>query len=123
MISPRARAPGAVACGLACVLALPGAAPGAVPEETRKTNREVVHAMLNHLDLDDSWIRMVDDRPGHDRRYAIAGDKARDELGWKPQHHFDEALAHTLDWYRKNRHWWQPIKDGDFQAYYDKQYA
>ncbi len=91
--------------------------------DARRTNREVVSCLLDHLDLDDSWICPVADRPGHDRRYAISSDKARSELGWQPRHTFEAALAHTIDWYRHNRQWWQPIKDGAFQTYYQQQYA
>ena len=68
-------------------------------------------------------VRHVEDRAGHDRRYAIDDAKLR-ALGWSPQHSFGEAgLRETVDWYRGNRDWWEPIKSGDYRRYYEEQYA
>jgi len=67
--------------------------------------------LLALLDKPDSLIRYVADRPGHDRRYSIDCTKAR-ALGWKPRWTFDEALAATVQWYRDNRWWWEPLKAG-----------
>ena len=68
-------------------------------------------------------MRHVDDRAGHDRRYALDDTKLR-ALGWSPQHSFGEAgLKATVEWYRSNRDWWAPIKSGDYRRYYEEQYA
>jgi len=55
-------------------------------------------------------IEFVTDRPGHDRRYALDWTKAKTELGYQPEHDFDTYLAQTIDWYKNNQSWWQPIK-------------
>jgi dTDP-glucose 4,6-dehydratase len=60
-------------------------------------------------------IRLVPDRPGHDRRYAINADKIGRELGWKPRFRFEDALAQTVDWYLANRPWIESIRSGDYQ--------
>ena len=65
----------------------------------------------------------VDDRPGHDRRYAIDATKMKRELGWTPKHHFDEALRATIRWYQENESWWRAIKSSEYRTYYDLQYA
>jgi dTDP-glucose 4,6-dehydratase len=70
----------------------------------------------------ETHVRYVTDRPGHDRRYALDSTKLR-SLGWAPRHDFDQALTETVDWYRKNERWWRRLKNGDFAAYYAKQYA
>jgi dTDP-glucose 4,6-dehydratase len=70
-----------------------------------------------------SLLRHVEDRAGHDRRYSLDDAKLR-TLGWSPQRSFGEAgLPETVDWYRANRSWWEPIKSGDYRAYYEQQYA
>jgi dTDP-glucose 4,6-dehydratase len=70
----------------------------------------------------ESLIRPVKDRPGHDRRYAVDASKVR-ALGWTPRHAFADALAATVEWYRRNEPWWRPLKSGEFKAYYQQQYA
>ncbi len=72
----------------------------------------------------DSLIRPVADRLGHDRRYALDTSKLR-ALGWAPRHVFADGLAATVEWYKANPWWWQPIKHQDpaFQAYYQAQYS
>ena len=64
----------------------------------------------------------VKDRPGHDRRYSLGSEKVR-ALGWEPRVRFDEGLEQTVDWYRDNRAWWEPIRSGDYRAYYERQYG
>jgi len=87
------------------------------------TNIEVTHRILELTGADPVLIRYVDDRPGHDRRYAVDDAKLR-ALGWRPQQSFGEGgLPATVDWYRDNRSWWEPIKSGSYRAYYDEQYA
>jgi dTDP-glucose 4,6-dehydratase len=85
-------------------------------------NLEVTRRVLELSGGDDSLIRHVEDRPGHDRRYALDDSKLRG-LGWTPRHAFEDGLADTVAWYRDNRAWWEPIKSGEFRAYYEAQYA
>jgi dTDP-glucose 4,6-dehydratase len=88
-----------------------------------RENMEVVRRILDLTGASPDIVRMVADRPGHDRRYAVDSSKLR-TLGWTPQHSFDAGgLEETVDWYRENRDWWEPIKSGDYQRYYEQQYA
>jgi dTDP-glucose 4,6-dehydratase len=74
-------------------------------------NRLLTEKILALLGADESMIDYVEDRLGHDRRYSIATDKV-EELGWRPRHALDDALARTVQWYRANRSWWEPLKGG-----------
>ena len=86
-------------------------------------NLEVTHRILELTGADPSLVRHVEDRAGHDRRYAVDDGKLR-SLGWQPEHSFGETgLRETVDWYRANRAWWEPIKSGDYRRYYEEQYA
>jgi dTDP-glucose 4,6-dehydratase len=85
-------------------------------------NRDLTARILELTGTDESLIRHVDDRPGHDRRYSLDTSKLR-ALGWEPQHTLVDGLPETVDWYRENRGWWEPIKSGEYLAYYRKQYA
>jgi dTDP-glucose 4,6-dehydratase len=86
-------------------------------------NLEVTHRILELTGADSSLVRHVEDRAGHDRRYALDDTKLR-SLGWAPQHSFGEGgLRETVDWYRANRAWWEPIKSGEYRRYYEEQYA
>jgi len=86
-------------------------------------NLEVTHRILELTGADPVLVRHVEDRAGHDRRYAIDDTKLR-ALGWRPEHSFGETgLRETVDWYRGNRDWWEPIKSGDYRRYYEEQYA
>jgi dTDP-glucose 4,6-dehydratase len=90
---------------------------------SEQPNLEMVHAILDRLGADRALIRRVPDRPGHDVRYALSADRAS-ALGWGPAVPLHEGLARTVDWYRANRDWWEPIKrSAPFQTYYDAQYA
>jgi dTDP-glucose 4,6-dehydratase len=75
-----------------------------------RTNREITSIIIDELGLDDSIIERVADRPGHDRRYSIACDKARTELGWEPVVDFEAGLRDTIRWYKDNAWWWDKIK-------------
>jgi len=72
------------------------------------TNIEVAELILERLGKDKSLIRYVADRLGHDRRYSISSEKVK-KLGWFPTHNFKEAIADTVDWYKSNQEWWQPL--------------
>ena len=85
-------------------------------------NLDVVRRILAHTDRDESLIEFVTDRPGHDRRYSLSSDKVR-ALGWEAQVRFADGLERTVDWYRDNAWWWEPIRSGDFRAYYERQYG
>jgi len=86
------------------------------------TNIEVVRRILALTGNDDSLISYVTDRPGHDRRYSLGSDKVR-ALGWEPQVRFEEGLERTVTWYRDNAAWWEPIRSGDYRAYYERHYG
>lgn len=85
-------------------------------------NLEVVRRILELTDRDESLIEYVTDRPGHDRRYSLGSEKIR-ALGWEPQTRFADGLAQTVAWYQDNAWWWQPIRSGDYRAYYERQYG
>ena len=85
-------------------------------------NMEVVRRILDLTAASPDLVRHVEDRPGHDRRYAVDSSKVR-ALGWAPAHRFEDGLQATVDWYRDNRAWWEPIKSGAYREYYDQQYG
>lgn len=70
-----------------------------------KTNLEITKIILEAMGKDESYIEFVEDRPGHDRRYAISNDKIKSELGWEPSVTFEEGIRLTIDWYLQNREW------------------
>ena len=63
------------------------------------------------------------DRPGHDRRYSLSSEKLRSELGWEAQVRFADGLKRTVDWYRDNAPWWEPIRSGEYREYYERHYG
>jgi dTDP-glucose 4,6-dehydratase len=71
------------------------------------TNRDLTARLLALTGRDERSIDAVPDRPGHDRRYSMSAERIR-QLGWRPEHDFDDALASTVAWYRTNRSWWEP---------------
>jgi dTDP-glucose 4,6-dehydratase len=79
---------------------------------TELTNKELTYLLLDAVGADESMIRPVTDRKGHDRRYSVDWSKIRDELGYRPQMSFEEGLAATVEWYKQNREWWEPLKAG-----------
>ena len=86
-------------------------------------NMEVIRRILDLTGASPDLVRHVEDRPGHDRRYAVDSAKVR-ELGWAPAHNFkDGGLEETVAWYRENQAWWEPIKSGEYRAYYEEQYG
>ena len=87
------------------------------------TNLEVTEAILAATGADASLTRYIDDRPGHDRRYALDVTFIERTLGWRPETGFREGLLITTEWYRENRSWWEEIKSGRFREYYHRMYA
>ena len=86
-------------------------------------NLTLIKKIIKLMNKDESVIEFVKDRPGHDRRYAVDWSKAKQELGYQPQHDFDTYLKQTIDWYMGNKDWWQRVKSGDYQKYYQQQYG
>jgi len=91
--------------------------------DNERANLEITRMILKLLAKSESLIERVQDRPGHDRRYALNSSKIR-RLGWKTSYDFEEAMKRTVDWYMNNKDWWRKIKerDKDYREYYRKQY-
>lgn len=85
-------------------------------------NIKIIKLILNYLNKSEELIEYVKDRPGHDRRYAIDSTKIQKELGWMPSFTFENAIADTIEWYLKNKSWWERIISGEYQKYYEIQY-
>jgi dTDP-glucose 4,6-dehydratase len=90
------------------------------PDE--ETNIAVVRRIVELTGAGESQIEHVSDRPGHDRRYSLSSEKVR-ALGWAPLVRFSDGLARTVAWYRENAWWWEPIRSGEYRAYYERQYG
>lgn len=86
-------------------------------------NIDIVKLILKKLGKSESLITYVQDRKGHDRRYAIDPTKIGKELGWAPETMFAEGIEKTVDWYLANRKWWQDIISGEYRNYYEKMYS
>lgn len=76
-----------------------------------KTNNQIVDLIVDRLDVSKGLVTYVEDRLGHDRRYAIDPIKLETELGWKPKYTFDTGIVETIDWYLANEAWWRPLKE------------
>jgi dTDP-glucose 4,6-dehydratase len=88
-----------------------------------KRNIDVARAVLKELGKDESLLRHVKDRAGHDARYAIDASKLERELGWKPAVSFEEGLRKTVRWYEENRAWWEPVLSGEYLRFYERNYG
>jgi dTDP-glucose 4,6-dehydratase len=93
-----------------------------VGADCERENLDVAQRILELTGADPSLVRHVADRPGHDRRYSLDSSKLR-ALGWRPERALEEGLAETVEWYRANRAWWEPLKSGEYAAYYRAQYG
>jgi dTDP-glucose 4,6-dehydratase len=87
-----------------------------------RENLDLTRRIVELTGCDPALVRHVEDRPGHDRRYALDDAKLR-RLGWAPRGSLEDRLAETVAWYRENRRWWEPIKSGEYRDYYRRQYA
>ena len=88
-----------------------------------KANLHLTLLLLELLGKPKTLIKYVQDRPGHDRRYAIDCTKAETELGWQPLISFEKGLKDTIAWYKANTAWVEEIRSGEYRNYYEKQYA
>ena len=95
---------------------------GGAPE-SEKENAEVTQVILRELDKPPTLVKHVEDRKGHDRRYAVDYSKIQGELGWQPKISFLEGLRNTIAWYRENESWWQAVKSGEYQRFYQLYYG
>ncbi|RIV21982.1 dTDP-glucose 4,6-dehydratase [Alicyclobacillaceae bacterium I2511] len=87
------------------------------------TNLEIVNQILAELGKPRTLVQFVQDRLGHDRRYAMNADKITRELGWQPQIGFHVGIRQTIRWYLEHREWWQRVRSGEYQAYFAQQYG
>lgn len=87
-----------------------------------KANIEIIKLILDELGRDESRIRYVQDRPGHDRRYAIDNSKITRELDWRPSYTFEQGIKETIAWYVEHKGWMEKIVSGDYKEYYSKYY-
>jgi dTDP-glucose 4,6-dehydratase len=90
---------------------------------SERRNLEVVQAILRALDKPESLIEYVQDRPGHDWRYAIDSGKIKRETGWEPSVTFEDGLQNTVQWYLENSSWVENVITGEYQEYYDRVYG
>ncbi|MBR6906716.1 MAG: dTDP-glucose 4,6-dehydratase [Selenomonadaceae bacterium] len=88
-----------------------------------RRNIDVVKIILKELGKPESLIEHVEDRKGHDRRYAIDPTKIKNDLGWEPETRFEDGIKQTIQWYLEHKDWWENIISGDYQDYYDKMYG
>lgn len=95
-----------------------------------RSNLYIVHTIVDQVReatgdaaITDSLIRHVTDRAGHDRRYGMAPDKIREELGWYPETRFEDGIAQTIRWYLDNKEWVEHVTSGSYQDYYEKMYG
>ena len=96
--------------------------------EIVKTIIETLREMLPENDerrahITEDLITYVEDRKGHDRRYAIAPDKIRQEIGWEPETMFKEGIRRTIEWYFDHEDWMKNVTSGDYQKYYEEMYS
>jgi dTDP-glucose 4,6-dehydratase len=87
-----------------------------------KENIEIVKIILKYLNKSNELIEFVEDRLGHDKRYAIDSTKIKSELGWKPKYTFENGINETIDWYLNNKKWVKEVISGDYISYYEKMY-
>ena len=109
----------------AITLALENAKPGSifnVSAGAPQPNLKIVRTILSRLNKPESLIKYVQDRPGHDRRYALDSSEIRHDLGWKPEINFEEGLHRTIAWYQANTSWLKNARSGEYLNYYERHY-
>ena len=87
-----------------------------------KANIEIVKLIIETLGKSEDMIQYVQDRPGHDRRYAIDNTKITTELGWSPSYTFEQGIKETIEWYLANQEWMEKIVSGEYMNYYKEMY-
>lgn len=93
-----------------------------------RTNIHIVKTIISYIhdnvdsSVDESLIKYVEDRKGHDRRYGIDPEKIKTELGWYPETKFEDGIVKTIKWYLDNKDWMENVTSGDYQNYYKKMY-
>ena len=93
-----------------------------------RTNIQIVKTVISYInenvdkEVTENLIKYVEDRKGHDRRYGIAPDKIKEELGWYPETTFEVGIKKTIKWYLDNEEWMNNVTSGDYQKYYEKMY-
>ncbi|MEP7290109.1 MAG: dTDP-glucose 4,6-dehydratase [Chloroflexota bacterium] len=90
--------------------------------ENERHNIDLTRLILRLLDKPETLIRYVEDRPGHDRRYALNCDKIK-ALGWQRSGDFEMLMEKTVRWYQQNEWWWRKIKTGEYLEFYKRQYG
>jgi len=111
-------------CG-AITLALEKAKPGSiynVSSGVSQPNLKIVRTILQLLGKPESLIQYVQDRPGHDRRYALDSSRIQRELGWGPLVSFEDGIRRTIEWYRSNSEWLDHARSGEYSNYYERHY-
>ncbi len=88
-----------------------------------KANIEIVKLIIENLGKSEEMIKYVQDRPGHDRRYAIDNTKITTELGWSPSYTFEQGIKETIEWYLTNQDWMEKIVSGEYMSYYKEMYT
>lgn len=83
----------------------------------------ITDTLLGLLGKPKTLVRHVEDRPGHDRRYAVDSGKLARVTGWEPKIAFAEGIRSTVEWFRANEAWWRPIRTGEFREYYERMYG
>jgi len=83
----------------------------------------ITDTLLGLLGKPSTLVRFVEDRPGHDRRYAVDSSKLARVTGWKPAIPFEQGIRQTVEWFQRNHEWWRAIKSGEFRAYYERMYG
>jgi dTDP-glucose 4,6-dehydratase len=86
-------------------------------------NLKIVKTILQHLGKPESLMKYVQDRPGHDRRYALDSSKIQRELEWRPRVSFEEGIRRTIDWYIANEAWLANARSGEYLSYYERHYT
>ncbi len=79
---------------------------------SERSNLQITREILKLMGKDESWITHIEHRLGHDSRYAIDSSKIKRVLGWKPEHKFEDWLPATVKWYKENKWWWKPLREG-----------